>query len=153
MYRILVDDKTYFAKCRTTNAARAIESTPRVTSEVKFVNYIAEKTGLTCKTIGPILFLEEWAIMVFESAEGQQPMLKMEEYQKPEVISVVGRDLRKFHDAARQFAKDEPDTYDSMQIQDWKRQTDGWLDRPGRVIPNIPINEQTYGICHGDMHE
>merc|ERR1712203_209417 len=64
-------------------------------------------------------------------------------------VTRLGAQVRQFHDASRQFAKDKPEAYAKMQKVNevWK----GMFKDVG--VPDMPITEETYGIMHGDMHE
>lgn len=121
--------------------------------EMFFVDFIAKNSDNRTSTfIAPgVVSLDMVSIQIVTANEGQIAQSKVTEmYSTEEGIANIGRQVRIFHEASKQFKKAHPKEYEAM--QDYSEIWNGFLSDFKR--PEIPEDSDEYfGIMHGDMHE
>lgn len=120
--------------------------------ERKFVDFIAKNTGgLTSSFIEPgVVTTDLYSINIVTANPGTMAQgLAVKLYQNEDFVVKLGRQVRAFHDACRKFRQEEAEAYNEM-----IHYHEAWDGIFGSVKPcDIPSNEETFGIMHGDMHE
>ena len=63
--------------------------------------------------------------MVIDAAEGQDPRTMLQELTNPDCVLSIGKNLRKFHEASKQYVKEYPE--ESAKVPDWRTMMDGFM--------------------------